>query len=1022
MSLTRFALRNRAVTWLLFAAVMTFGIISVFLLSRREDPNVSERWGQVIALYPGATGAQVEQLVADPLERTILELDDVKSVTSTTRPGITVLDVEVGDRTRDIPKFWRDLRDRVGDSEPDLPAGVQMTINDRFVDTSALVFGVTWPGASDRQREDAGKLLRDRLRQIPDVAEATVLGAQDERIYVDLSPIRMARMGVTPTQVQQAIASRNVLALTGGSALSGAARFAIAPTGDIGGTADLGSVVVAAAPALPGQGGGSPVYLRDIARITRGYADPSSFLIRVNGQSAVAVSVTMRKGRNLSTLGAEIRQALPAIRVAMPVGATITIVNDLPRSVQRRMGDFVENLVSGVALIFVVMGLFLGLRSALIVGTLVPVTIVGTFLAMWLFGRDIQQISISALIISLGLVVDNSIVVIDNIEKKLAEGMEREHAVIAGTDELRRPLLTSNLTTIASFAPLVLLSGGTGEFIQDLGIVTSMATVVSLVFNLTIAPLLALAFLRAHAAERTGPVTRLVDAAVGALRRAMHALAVRGLRRPRRTVALATIGFAIAVTLIPHLGTQFFPSAERDQFTIDVWLPEGRDISATAAVTARVERILAGCPTVVSAVSYIGQGGPRFYYNISPEPPAPNYAQIVVNTRSVDDTAALVARVQRAADATIPDARITVRHLEQGPPVGAPIAVRISGPDVGQLRALAASVESILTSTPGTGTVYSNYGELPLALKVDVDEDRAARLGVTSADVALATQMGFSGVTATIVREGDRQIPVMLRADAADRAGPGLVGDMAVPTRFGTAVPVRQVARLSLGPAEGRVVRRNHVRTLTVFGFTDGSRLPSQVLADAQRRIGAFPLPDGYRLSYGGEDEQIQQTFTEMMLVLGLIVVTNLIIVVWEFNSMRVGLAILAAMPFSLTGAIVGLFLTHQNFGFMAFLGITSLAGVVTNHAIVFFEYALADHRRGTPMTAALIAAGQSRLRPILLTVLLSIFGVLPQAVNGGSLWPPMAWSLIFGLAASLVLTLVVIPSVYALMEGSEGR
>ena len=1009
MSLTKFAVRYRPVTYTLLAALMGLGLLAIFTLSRREDPDLQGRFVRIIALWPGATAQQEEELLADKLERTLLEVEDIKTVKSTSRPGIVVLQAECSDQTRDIKKFRDELRDRIADIRPNLPAGVlSVDVNDRFSDTAAVIIGVTQDGATDREREDAARKVRDRLRLLHGVAQADLIAPQEERITVALSSQKMAQRAITAAQVSAAIGQHNILPATGGSVALGASRFSIQPTGNLADYRELENLVIAA----PDH---APVYLRDIATITRGYADPPDFLFRVNGKPAVGVSITMRKGYNITALGDEIQAELKTLKAELP-GAEFTRINDLPRSVVGRIAEFNENLLSGVLLIIVVLYLFMGLRSALIVGAMLPITILGTFALMFLFGRDIQQISITALIIALGLVVDNSIVVVDNVERKLSEGMEPEQAAIEGTDELRVPLLTSNLTTVASFAPLLLLSGGVGEFIRDLGVVTSLATLISLLLNLTIAPLIALRFLRGLHQDRPNRLRRAVLYLVDRFRNGIAALAERGLKRAGLTVAIGVVGLFCAMAVVPKLGLQFFPSAVRNQFTIDVFLPEGRDIRETQRVAAKVEAIVRRQAGVESFATYVGQGGPLFYYNVTPEPPTENYAQIVVNTDSPERARPMLGAIQREANDTISEARVTARSLEQGPPVGAPIAVRVSGERIADLREAGDKIKAILNRTPGAQSVYHSYGEVPLTLNVAVNEDRARLAGLTAADIAQAARQGFSGETASYLREGDRQIPIQLRLEASERNSPQSLADMRLPTVGGESVPLREVAALSLAPQEARIERRNHVRTLTISAFSDGSRLPSQVLADAQKAIQHLDLPSGVTVAYGGEQEEVGKSFTELLLILGLTVVANLVIVVWEFNSFRAALTILAAIPFSLTGAVFGLWVMGLPFGFMAFLGITALGGVVTNHAIVLFEYALREQEEGVSLDRALLDAGTRRLRPILLTVLLSIFGVLPQAIHGGTLWPPLAWSLIFGLLMSLALTLVLIPSLYKVL------
>jgi multidrug efflux pump subunit AcrB len=1017
MTPTQAALQYRPLTYLLTIVLMATGIYALFALPRREDPDLSARFAQVVAIYPGASAAQVEQLVTDRLERTIREVDAVGTVTSVSRPGLSVVEFQAADKARDLPKMMKDIRNRADDLRGDLPVGVtSVIVNDRFSDTAAMVFAVSKIGASDRDREDIAKKLRARLQRLSDISEAKLIGEQQEVITVSLSATRLAQMGVSAAQVAEAIARANVLPQSGGSLSVGATRLTIEPTNELRTETDLSPLVI-------GQGiNGQPVYLRDVASVSRGYKDPSPYVMRVNGEPAVGVTVTLRKGGNISDMGVAVEQELAPLRKELPDSVRITAVNDLPRSVKRRMGEFFENLGAGIALIFAVMFLFMGLRSALIVGAMLPITILGTFAAMMAAGRDIQQMSIAALIIALGLVVDNSIVVIDNIEKKMTEGLDAETAAIAGVNQLLVPLITSNLTTIASFAPLMFLSGGVGEFVKDLGIVTSLSTIVSVILNVTVTPLLAIAFLRPGHPEKTGFVQRGMGKFIDGLRAFFSSVAQRGLRRPFITVTVAVAVMAFAFGNIGRLGSQFFPLAERDQFTVDVWLPEGRDIKATGEVATRVERIIASKEGVRNFVTHIGRGGPRFYYNINPEPPTANYAQIIVNTESIAATKRLTAAVQKEANATIAEARVTARILEQGPPVGAPIAVRLIGDNITDLRRAAADIKAILNETPGAASVHDNYGEMSLRLKVDVDTDRAAALGLSPQSVAQFANLAFSGQTAALLREGDREIPIDLRLSAEERTKPGDLLDLYLPSPSGIATALRQVARISLEGQSVRIVRRNGVRTLTVSAFSDGSRLPSAILSDVQKRIVGLKMPSGVSAGYGGEAEEVGKSFVELVFILMLSLAANLAIVVWEFNSFKVAWTVMAAVPFGITGAIAGLFMANQPFGFMAFVGIISLGGVVTNHAIVLFEYALEEQRKGLPLADALVEAGRLRLRPILLTVVLSIGGLIPQAVNGGNLWPPMAWALIAGLLGSLVLTLIVVPSVYAVLAGTRER
>ncbi|MBC8140957.1 MAG: efflux RND transporter permease subunit [Armatimonadetes bacterium] len=1020
-SLTRLSFRFKPVTYLLTALLMVVGIVGLLSMSRREDPDLKGRFGQIIALYPGATAAQVEDLVTERIERTLREVDDIGDVESVSRPGIAVVAFEASDNmTGTLDKMMDDVRERMNDVRADVPSGVTaISVNDRFTDTSALIIGVTNPAMTDAQRETIAKQLRDRLRVLPEVAEAKLVGDQTETITVALSSPKIAQYNgaVTPDTVANALSQNNVLSGSGGSARTGDARLNLAPTGEFRTEDDLRAVIVGA------TDGGLPIYLRDVATVTRGYADPSPTRLRVSGNDAVAVSVTMRKGKNISALGEEAKQVIADLQKVVPSGTAITTVNDLPRSVEGRIEGFFHELCLAVVIIFAVMFLFMGWRSALLVGAVLPVSLIATFAAMWLTGRDIQQLSIAALIIALALVVDNAIVVLDNIEEKMAIGdTGREEAAISGTEALTAPLITSNMVAILGFLPLAFLPGGVGDFVRDLGLVTSLSLAVSVLVNVTLTPLLCASFLRAGHEEKKTPVQKWLDGVIANLRDGKAGLAQWSLKRPALVVAIAVLAFVGSVSLIPRLGFAFFPPAERDQFVIDVWLPEGRDIVATGDAVRVVENLLLKEKkekNVRSFVAYIGQGGPRFYYNITPEAPAANYAQIVVNSASLDATDELVPRLQKTLRAATPQARVVVKKLEQGSPVGAPIAVRITGDDTQILRKLSADVRRVVAGTPGAVSVYEDYAERPLRLRVAVDDDRAAPLGITSASVARQVRLAFSGETATFLRDGDEQIPVDLRLETSERDATDLL-DLYVAGNSVT-VPLRSIATVSLAPEDARIVRRNAQHTLTVFAYSDGSRLASAVQADAQKSLAKLNVPDGYQVSFGGESEKSGDSFAQLLTVFAVAFVFNIVILTVQFNNAAIVAAVLSAVPLGVIGAIPGLFLAHQNFGFMAFLGIMALGGLVTNHTIYIFHYALEEaHEQGLTMADALIAASRRRLRPILLTVLLSVGALLPQAFSGSRLFPPLDWAIIAGLTVSTFLTMIVVPSVYILLRGKQ--
>jgi len=1017
VKLVLFALQNRTFTWAAFVIVMVLGLVAIPSISKREDPDLDSRFFQVVIRFPGSDAAAAEQLVAQPVERALMELDDTKVVETTSRPGAVVVRIEPADRTRDLGAYTRKLRARLEDLRAELPEQVSdVAINDRFSDTVSMIVAVQRPNADLRELEDYARKVRSRLREFDEVAEATLVGDVSPEISVRLNSARLSQYSLTPDQIRRALVANNVLPESGGGVTAGSRRIDIQSSGQLDSLAAIRNTPLV-------QSGGSNVMLGDVAEVKETVQEPPPSLLRVNGQRAVAVALTMRKGLDLTKFGDEIRARLKKVANELPADTRIDVVNDLPSSVKERIGEFNENLWVGTVLIAVVTFFFMGVRSAFIVTLSLPITVVGVFLAMRLMGRDIQQISVAALIIALGIVVDNAIVVVDNIERKLSGGADRWHAVQEGTTELFGALVVSNLTAMGAFAPLAFLSGGKGDFIRDLGLITSTSIVVSLLFNLSVIPLLAGLLLRADSSHRPGFLQRITIRAFGGLNEVIAKLAEIGMRRAGITVAIAVLLLVMSARKIPSLGQQFFPAALRNQFAVDVFMPEGTSIHSTEASVHRVERILAEeNKSIASVAAYVGQGSPRFYYNFTPEPPSPSIAQLVVNTKSVEAASEMIPRLQKRLNESVPGATVIVKQLTQGPPSVAPIVLRLTGERVADLRAAADQIREQIRKTPGAGIFYDDYRERRTVSRIVVDENRANDAGVSPGQVLQLASLGFGGQTATTFRDGDREIPVVLRLAESETSSEPRIEDVYVASSNGSSVRIGDVAESRLVGEDSRLVRRNGMRTLSVIGYSDGSRGQLSVFDDLWSRVKDLPLQGGVKVAYDGDKRERELSFREIGMVSAVGVLFNLLAVTTLFRDWRIVASIMMATPLSLIGGVTGLVIAHQPFGFMAVLGIVALGGVVTNHTIVLFEYAEERRKRGMTQNEALLGAGRDRFRPILLTVLLSIMGLIPQAANGGSLWPPLAYPLIFGLLISLLLTLVVVPSINALLSRQRKR
>jgi multidrug efflux pump subunit AcrB len=668
----------------------------------------------------------------------------------------------------------------------------------------------------------------------------------------------------------------------------------------------------------------------------------------------------------------------------------------------------------------------MGLRNGLLVGATVVLSIVLVFGVLPFVHVDVNQISILALIIALGVIVDAGIVSVDNVERKLRSGASREEAARAGIGELWLPLLTSTLVAMTSFLPFRLMGGSVGDFVRDLAVVTSNALLMSLLVAYFITPLLAERFARSAKADESATfasrVRAVFDGGLDRLRAVYAPFARAALHRPVLTVGLAFAGVIAAAASIPALGVQFFPSADRDQFFISVTAPDGTDIRATAAIVARGEQRLAQEHDITSYGAFIGRGAPRFYYNVTSEQTKPSYAQIIVNTVDVPAANRLVERL-RPALATIPGARIEVKKLEQGPPVGAPIQIRLASEHKEDLPAAAAALREKLRAVPGAIAVRDSLGEASTAIAVDIDPQRAASAGVSEATVRQLLATAYGGNAPTSVRESDRQTPIVVRLPAEMRTDASALGGLGVRSEGGAIVPLAEIATIRLATQTSVATLRDGLPTVIVSAETVG-RLPSAVLAEAQEGIRNLALPAGTTVAYAGEDEQTAKSFRNLLTAALVGLLLNQIILLWEFRSLRTTLVVLAAVPLGLIGAVAGLALTGNHFGFVASLGLASLGGIVTYHTIVLFEYARREieEHPGIAMDEALIQAGQQRLRPILLTVVTSIAALLPLAFSAQSLWRPFCWVVIFGLATSVVMTLVVIPALYRLVYGARLR
>jgi len=1017
MNPVRAALRYPQVTLFLSAVVFLIGVYSILRMPRREDPNITIRTGIVAAVYPGATSQEVEDQVTRKIEEHLFHFAEVRreKTYSTTRNGMVVVNVELNDWVVNADEFWSKLRlDMALLKATELPSGVQGPMVDSdFGDTVAVLIAVHGGSHGYRELKDYARTLEDGIRTIPAVSKIHRIGDQPEAIEVDASSAQLSQYGVTPFQVVKALQGQNTIEYAG-RVPDEHNKFPIQQGGRLHTEDDIRQLMVDVSRTT-----GQPVYIRDLATVRRTYKDPDRF-VRMNGEPAILLSVEMNEGNNIEDLGNALRAKLATIQAGFPPDIKLDLVANQPKMVTERVHDFMREFGIAIIAVIAVTILLLPLRVALVAAIAIPTSIAMTFGTLQWCHVEIQQVSIAALIIVLGMVVDNAIVIVDNYIELLDHKVPIEEAAERSASEMAVPVFTATLAIIAAFFPLIFLTGSIGEFIRALPITVALSLSISYLVAMFLTPMMSKFLIRTglttHGQQDPGKVS-LLDR----MQRFYNQVIGKAMQHKKPVLVSTAIACVAGFGLLTLVPQRLFPTAERNQFVIDIWLPEGTRIETTDATTRRIEAALAQEPLIKEYASFPGSSFPRFYYNVNPQIPAPNYAQILVNTKDVSKTPDLVGQLRRELRDVAPEATVIVKECQQGSIMESPVEVRVVGNDAATLEAIGNQVQDILRHTPGATYINTDWHEEVLETGVKVRDEVANRLGLTNQLIAQELGAGFDGLPATTAWEGDRDRDVLLRLDPAQRQNFRSVADMYVISPVtGTRVPVDAVASLNPEWQPGRIVRRNGVRTLTVRAFPTDGQLASEILKQANKQIEKIHLPDGYRIDYGGEHDNQQETFGQMKVVLAAAIMLIFLILLFQFRTLVDPLLVMTALPLAVPGAALGLFLTHNTFGFTAFIGVVSVGGLVVRNAIILIDYIHQRMKEGVLLEEAALEAGERRLRPIFLTTMAAAVGVVPMILSGSSLWSPMASVIAFGLVGSMMFTLVAIPVLFVVVQNKR--
>ncbi|MFQ5349752.1 MAG: efflux RND transporter permease subunit [Thermoanaerobaculia bacterium] len=1017
MSVTRAAIERNRITFVVLAVLAVAGIQAYLGMPQAEDPGFIIRTAMVQTIFPGASPERVEQLVTDKLEKAIQEIPQLDSVTSQSKTGVSIIMVNILESYGDMRPIWDDLRRKVDRVAPGLPEGVRGPfVNDEFGDVFGTIVTITGDGFSYADLKEIADEVRDELLLIGEVAKVEIFGDQEERVFVEYNNARLAELGLSPAQLRSILESRNIIN-PGGDIRTPFEEIVFEPTGNFESIEELSRSLIT----LPGRD--ELLYLQDVATVRRGYIDPPQTKMRANGEPGLALAISLREGGNILDLGVAVRQTIDRVRGEYPIGVEFDYLVSQADAVDRKVRDFVGNLVQAVSIVMLVMLLTLGVRTGLVVASLIPMAIITSFIFMSLFGIGINQMSLAALIIALGLLVDNAIVMSESIMVQIGEGVAKVEAAVRSAAELRVPLLTSSLTTAAAFLPIALAKSTTGEYTKALFQVVTITLLCSWVLSLTMIPLLCVLFLKV---KRKTAEAGFDTPFYARYRQGL----LLGLRRPLVTLAVVAVVFFTALKLFGLVPVIFFPPNERATIQAELRLPTGSPLAATEALVEEVEafiqrelligaeQIEAGEAGVVNFSSFLGEGAPRFILSSSPEPPSPEYAFLLANTTDREYVDVVVARLRRFC-ADFPGLKAKVDPLPLGPPAANPVEVRISGRDEDLVFGLVDRVKQKLGEMAGTRGIADNWGARSKKILVRIDEARAQRAGVTNQDVALSLQTVFSGFTTTEYREDDKVIPVTLRSEQALAGGHRQVGSLNVFSQgTGLSVPLEQVAEIELAWQPSKIRRRNRLKTVTVEsdlepGYT-ANQINHELVPWLEQESSSWPL--GYSWELGGEEEESAKanaSIMEQLPIAGLIIV---LLLVTQFNSLRRPAIILITIPLGVIGVAVGLVVMRSYIGFMTLLGIISLAGIVINNAIVLLDrIRLEIEENGRSPQMAVVESAQRRLRPILLTTITTLGGLIPLYLGGGPMYQPMAVAIMWGLVFATGLTLGVVPVLYSL-------
>ncbi|MET0194122.1 MAG: efflux RND transporter permease subunit [Hyphomicrobiaceae bacterium] len=1005
-NLSRWAISHGSFTAFLLVLLLAAGAFSLARIGQKEDPDFTFRTMVVQLVWPGATAEEMQDQVVDKIERKLQETPGLEFLRSYTRPGFANIFVNLKGAVRGeaVREAFYQARKKVGDIRQTLPEGViGPFFNDEFGDTYISLYAVSGQGYSYPELKDFAKTARDILLRIPGVAKVDLLGLQEERIFIEVSSAALAERGLTALDIQAALAGQNAMDPAGRIETS-ERSVRIDVQGGLKSVEDIRELRLRA--------GQQTFRLGDIAEVKRTVEDPPSAKTHYQGREAVLLGTTMAPGGNVTEVGAAVEQALKRIEQNLPIGAELGRISDQAQVVSTSIHQFLEALGEAVGIVLVVSLIALGWRAGLVVALTIPLVLAATFFVMSLMGIDLHRISLGALIIALGLLVDDAMIAVEMMDRKLEEGYDKLSAATFAYTSTAFPMLTGTLITVAGFIPVGFAQSQAGEYVSSLFWVTGIALVISWFAAVYFTPWIGYRLLKARKHSAGDPH----DAFNSRPYRIIRAIVAWCVRRRRTVVALTVAALIASVFSFAFIPQQFFPTSNRPEILVDLWLPEGSSFEETQREAKRLEQQLLKDGDLVYVATFIGEGAPRFYLPLDQQLKNQNFAQLMLMSKSMEARERVLLRVRDTLAHEFPNVRSKADRLFNGPPVGWAVQVRVTGPERAEVRRLAAQVGDVMRATPQVGNVHDDWLEPVPSLKLDIDQDRARALGVTSQNIRRSLQAMLSGFQIGEFRDNDETVKVMLREPSSTRDLLSALDNAYVKTSAGTSVPLRQVTNAKMVLEPGIQWRRDRLPSITVRGVVpDGVQSPDVANAVfAKLKPLRDALPAEYRIELQGaieESVKSQASINAKMPVMLLVILVLLMVQLQHFGKTML---VLATGPLGLIGAAAALLVFQAPFGFVAILGVIALAGIIMRNSVILVDQIEQDLAAGHDGLTSIVESAVRRFRPIVLTAAAAVLALIPLA--GEVFWAPMALAMMGGVIAATVLTLTFLPALYALV------